>query len=131
MTCAALRQALEAFGRFGARSGARVLTVAASVWAVTSVANADHFSYRDDHQCAHAPDAEAAIEACTRLYENGSLGPRNRAIALANRGVALKSLGRYDRAIGDFTGAIGLDPRNPRYFCQRGDALQTKRAFKD
>jgi tetratricopeptide (TPR) repeat protein len=131
MTCAALRIALEAFARFRARSGIRVLTVAASAWAVALAANADHFSYRDDHQCAHTPDAEAAIEACTRLYENGSLGPRNRAIALGNRGVALKFLGRYDRAIGDFTAAIGLDPRNPRYFCQRGDALRTKRAFKD
>ena len=132
MTCAALRKALEAFARIRrARSGARVLTVAASAWAVASVANADHFSYRDDHQCAHTPNADAAIEACTRLYESGSLGPRNRAIALGNRGVALKFLGRYDRAIGDFTAAIGLDPRNPQYFCQRGDALRKKQAFKD
>ena len=132
MACAVLRKALEAFGRFRrARSGARVLTVAASAWAVASVANADHFSYRDDHQCAETPDAEAAIEACTRLYENSSLGPRNRAIALGNRGVALKFLRPYDRAIGDFTAAIGLNPRNPQYFCQRGDALRRKRAFKD
>ena len=131
MTCAALSKALEAFARFRARSGIRVLTVAASAWAVASAANADYFSYRDDRQCAGTPNAEAAIEACTRLYESGSLGPRNRAIALGNRGVALKFLGRYDRAIGDFTAAIGLDPRNPQYFCQRGDALRKKQAFKD
>jgi tetratricopeptide (TPR) repeat protein len=130
MACTVLRH--EAFGRFRrARTAIRVLTVAALAWPVASVAHADHFSYRDDRQCAHAPEAEAAIEACTRLYETGSLGPRNRAIALGNRGAALKFLGRYDRAMGDFTAAIGLDPRNPRYFCQRGDALRTKRAFKD
>ena len=132
MTCAALRKALEAFGRSRrARSGARVLTVAALAWAVASAANADRFSYRDDRECAQTPNADAAIAACTRLYENGSLGPRNRAIALGNRGVALKFLGRYDSAIGDFTVAIGLDPRNPQYFCQRGDALRKKRAFKE
>ena len=81
MTCAVLRNALKAFGR-RARSGIRVLTFVASACAVASVANADYFSYREDHQCAHTPDAEAAIEACTRLYESGSLGTRNRAIAL-------------------------------------------------
>jgi len=27
--------------------------------------------------------------------------------------------------------AMGLDPRNPQYFCQRGDVLRKKRAFKD
>ena len=132
MKRAALFRVVAPFARVRrTRTAAWVLTVAASAWAVASVANADHFSYRDDHQCADTPDAEAAIEACTRLYENGSLGPRNRAIALGNRGVALKFLGRYDRAIGDFTAAIGLDPRNPQYFCQRGDALRKKRAFKD
>jgi tetratricopeptide (TPR) repeat protein len=109
----------------------RLLAVAASAWVVASAANADHFSNRDDRECAHTPNADAAIAACTRLYESGTLGPRNRAIALGNRGAALKFLGRYDSAIGDFTAAIGLDPRNPQYFCQRGDALRKKRAFKD
>ena len=132
MQCAAQRGALIPFARFRrARSAVRLLAVAASAWVVASAANADRFSYRDDRECAHTPNADAAIAACTRLYESGTLGPRNRAIALGNRGVALKFLGRYDRAIGDFTAAIGLDPRNPQYFCQRGDALRKKRAFKD
>ena len=132
MQCAAPHRVLAPFGR-SRRAGpaVRLLTVAASAWAVASAANADRFSYRDDRECADTPHAEAAIAACTRLYESGTLGPLNRAIALGNRGAALKFLGRYDHAVGDFTVAIGLDPRNPQYFCQRGDVLRKKRAFKD
>jgi tetratricopeptide (TPR) repeat protein len=115
-----------------ASSAAGVLIIAASAWAaIAPAASVDRFSYRDDSQCADTPKAETAIAACTRLYENGTLGPRNRAIALGNRGAALKYLGRYDSAMADFTLAIGLDPGNPRYFCQRGDVLQRKRAFRD
>ena len=66
----------------GARSGVRVLVIAASAWAAIAVANADRFSLRDDSQCADTPNAETAVAACTRLYENGTLGPLNRAIAL-------------------------------------------------
>ncbi len=47
------------------------------------------------------------------------------------RGAALKFLDRYDHAMADFTLAIGLDPQNPRYFCQRGDVLRRIRALKD
>jgi tetratricopeptide (TPR) repeat protein len=115
----------------GARSGVGVLVIAASAWAAIAVANADRFSQRDDSQCADTPNAETAIAACTQLYESGTLGPLNRAIALGNRGAALKFLDRYDRAMADFTLAIGLDPQNPRYFCQRGDVLRRKRALKD
>ena len=80
-----------------ASSVVKVLMIAASVGAATaSTANADHFSYHDDSQCADTPNADTAIAACTRLYESGSLSPRNQAIALGNRGAALKFLGRYD-----------------------------------
>ena len=105
--------------------------IAATWAAIATVANADHFSYRDDSQCADTPNAETAIAACTRLYESGTLGPSNRAIALGNRGAAAKFLGRYDRAMADFTLAMGLDPRNPRYFCQRGDALRRRGVLRD
>jgi tetratricopeptide (TPR) repeat protein len=119
-------------GCYQASWSAGVLVIAASAWTViASPANADRFSYRDDGQCADTPNAETAIAACTHLYENGTLGPINRAIALGNRGAAAKFLGRYDRAMADFTLAIGLDPRNPQYFCQRGDVLRRQRAFKD
>ena len=105
--------------------------IAATWAAIATVANADHFSYRDDSQCADTPNAETAIAACTRLYESGTLGPSNRAIALGNRGAAAKFLGRYDRAMADFTLAMGLDPRNPRYFCQRGDVLRRRGVLRD
>jgi tetratricopeptide (TPR) repeat protein len=104
----------------------------AATWAaIATVANADHFSYRDDRECADTPKAETAIAACTRLYESGTLGPSNRAIALGNRGAAAKFLGRYERAMADFTLAMGLDPRNPRYFCQRGDVLRRRGVLRD
>jgi tetratricopeptide (TPR) repeat protein len=105
--------------------------IAATWAAIATVANADHFSYRDDSQCADTPNAETAIAACTRLYESGTLGPSNRAIALGNRGAAAKFIGRYDRAMADFTLAMGLDPRNPRYFCQRGDVLRRRGVLRD
>lgn len=76
---------------------------------------------RDDRACADTTDAEAAIKACTRLYENRGLGKRNRAIALGNRGAAYKSLGRYPEAIADFEQASELDSDNPQYYGQRGD----------
>jgi tetratricopeptide (TPR) repeat protein len=75
----------------------------------------------DDKACADTADADGAIAACTRLYENTGLGKRNRAIALGNRGAAYKSLGRYPEAIADFDEASELDPKNPQYLCQRGD----------
>ena len=132
MACAALRKALARFNRPGrAGSAVRISAVAAMAWAVASDASADRFSYRDDRECADTPNAEMAIAACTRLYESAALGPSNRAIALGNRGAALKSAGRYDQAMADFTIAMALDPRNPQYFCQRGDVLRKKRAFKD
>src|ERR1044072_1258079 len=67
---------------------------------------------RDDRACADTTDAEAAIKACTRLYENRGLGKRNRAIALGNRGAAYKSLGRYPEAVADFKQASELDSDN-------------------
>ena len=76
---------------------------------------------RDDRACADTTDAEAAIKACTRLYENRGLGKRNRAIALGNRGAAYKSLGRYPEAVADFDQATELDSDNPQYYAQRGD----------
>ncbi len=75
----------------------------------------------EDQRCADTANAEAAIAACTRLYDNRGLGLRNRAIALGNRGAAYKMLGRYDEAIADFGRAIELDDDNPQYYCQRGD----------
>src|SRR5450631_3450561 len=79
--------------------------------------------------CADTPNSEAAVAACTRLYEKAGLSGHNRAMVLGNRGAAFKLLGKYDEATADFSTAIELDPRNPQYHCQRGDVLLKKREF--
>jgi tetratricopeptide (TPR) repeat protein len=84
-----------------------------------------------DKECADTANAEAAISACTRLYDNRGLGRRNRAIALGNRGAALKVLGRYEEAIADFGRALELDAGNPQYYCQRGDVRMRTGAIND
>jgi len=88
-------------------------------------------SQGDIASCADSPKAEAAVAACTRLYEDGGLDARNKAIALGNRGAAYKLMGRYDEAIADFDIAIGLDPRNPQYWCQRGDLRAKKQQYAE
>jgi tetratricopeptide (TPR) repeat protein len=88
-------------------------------------------SQDDVASCADSPKAEAAVAACTRLFEDGGLDARNKAIALGNRGAAYKLMGRYDAAIADFDIAIGLDPKNPQYWCQRGDARAKKQQFAE
>src|SRR5262249_32617144 len=75
--------------------------------------------------------AEAAVAACTRLYEDGGLDARNKAIALGNRAAAYKLMGRYDEAIADTNVAIGLDPRNPQYLCQRADLHAKKQMYAE
>ena len=85
----------------------------------------------EDATCANTPEPEAAVAACTRLYDNEGLGRRNRAIALGNRAAALKQLGRYDEAVADLAQAIELDGGNPQYYCQRGDILVRQSAFKE
>ncbi|WP_195930513.1 tetratricopeptide repeat protein [Hyphomicrobium album] len=87
----------------------------------TAVSPAHSQVSRQDKACADTTDAEAAIQACTQLYENRGLGKRNRAIALGNRGAAYKSLGRYPEALADFEQASELDSDNPQYYGQRGD----------
>jgi tetratricopeptide (TPR) repeat protein len=69
----------------------------------------------EDKECADTANPEAAIAACTRLYEDRGLGRSNRAIALGNRGAAKKM----------------LDSDNPQYYCQRGDARLRTNANDD
>ena len=85
----------------------------------------------DIASCADSPKAEAAVAACTRLYEDGGLDARNKAIALGNRAAAYKLMGRYDEAIADTNAAIGLDPRNPQYLCQRADLRANKQMYAE
>jgi tetratricopeptide (TPR) repeat protein len=88
-------------------------------------------SQDDIASCADSPKAEAAVAACTRLSEDDGLDAHNKAIALGNRGAAYKLMGRYDAAIADLDIAIGLDPRNPQYWCQRADLRVKKQQFAE
>ena len=63
-------------------------------------------------QCGGAPgNPEAAIKACTRLIEFGSLGRPDLAKTYYARGTEWANQGNHDRAIADFTTAIELDPK--------------------
>lgn len=106
--------------------------VALAACAVSSEAWARGRVSQDDiAQCADLPKAEAAIAACTRLFEDGGLDAHNKAVALGNRGAAYKLMGRYDEAIADLDIAIGLDPKNPQYWCQRGDLRAKKQQYAE
>jgi tetratricopeptide (TPR) repeat protein len=94
-------------------------------------ADARRVGQDDIASCADSPKAEAAVAACTRLYEDGGLDARNKAIALGNRAAAYKLMGRYDEAITDANAAIGLDPRNPQYWCQRADLRAKKQMYAE
>jgi tetratricopeptide (TPR) repeat protein len=112
----------------------RVIVIAAVMLvacAVSHEASARRVSQDDIASCADSPKAEAAVAACTRLYEDGGLDARNKAIALGNRAAAYKLMGRYDEAITDANAAIGLDPQNPQYWCQRADLRGKKQMYTE
>ncbi len=114
--------------------GPAIVAAAVTLGACAVIGNAQargRVSQDDIAQCADSPKAEAAVAACTRLYEDGGLDARNKAIALGNRAAAYKLMGRYDEAIADADNAIGLDPRNPQYWCQRGDLRAKKQMYAE
>jgi tetratricopeptide (TPR) repeat protein len=119
------------------REDAGVATVIAAAFLLAATAfsteagGRERVSQDDIAQCADSPKAEAAVAACTRLYEDGGLDAHNKAIALGNRGAAHKLMGRYDEAIADLDIAIGLDPKNPQYWCQRGDVRTKKQQYAE
>lgn len=107
--------------------GAAVLLAVSAC--ATEVSARGRVSQDDITQCADSPKAEAAVAACTRLYEDGGLDARNKAIALGNRGAAYKLMGRYDEALADVDIAVKLDAGNPQYWCQRGDLRAKKQNY--
>ena len=79
---------------------------------------------RDD--CQQVTDNDRRIINCTRVIDDRSESPRNRAIALNFRGNALRDKGDNDRAIADFTEAIRLDPKFAFPHHNRGVAHRNK-----
>ncbi len=86
---------------------------------------------KDTSRCADTANAEAAISACTRLYESRELDSQTKATAVGNRGAARKLLGQYEQAIEDFTLALALDPTNPQHYCRRGEVLWRHQKYQD
>lgn len=69
-----------------------------------------------------AVDTQAAVDACTRLIEAGSLSGDDLEGAYSSRGSAYSHLGQYVRAIQDLNEAIRLKPDDPLAYDERGDA---------
>ena len=77
-------------------------------------------------ECADRANADAAIEACTRIIQTRDESPVNRARAYLYRGSALRAKGEQDRAIADYTEAIRLDPKLREAYNNRGLAWRSK-----
>ena len=103
---------------------------------LTQVAAPAWAQWTDDAQkCAETPDANLALEHCTRAIQSGALAGAGLAVTFSNRGNAFQAKGEYDRAIQDYDEAVRLDPDAALAFNNRGSAYQHKgnyeRAIQD
>jgi len=83
----------------------------------------------DAKNCAQHPNAEVALEACSRAIGSGQLSPSRLATTHYNRGLAYQRRSEFDRAIEDFDRVIGLRPETSKAFYNRGMAYQSKGEF--
>jgi tetratricopeptide (TPR) repeat protein len=86
------------------------------------------FAQKADATACSAPDANAAIPACTRLLAQ-SLPMQARGAAYGFRGRAYYLKGDYDRAIHDFDDALRLNPKDVASYGLRGAAYFGKGDF--
>jgi tetratricopeptide (TPR) repeat protein len=75
---------------------------------------------QDEDDCTRSEDPDKVIPACTKLAEDQSDTPHNRAVAYYDRGNAYKNLKDYDRALADYSDALKLDPRYAHAYLNRG-----------
>ena len=88
----------------------RVWRTAAIVLIALAAARA--YAAEKEPQCGGtAANPEAAIQACTRLIEFGSLARPDLAKAYYTRGTEWANQGNHERAIADFGLAVELDPK--------------------
>lgn len=83
----------------------------------------------DADTCSHPhidpQQGQAAIDACTRLIESGSLGANGQEAAFANRGIDYNYVGQEAHAIEDFDEALRLKPDDAGVFALRGAVYNT------
>ena len=76
----------------------------------------------DAKNCAQHPNADVALEACSRAIGSGRLSPSRLATTHYNRGLAYQRRSDFDRV-------IGLRPETSKAFYNRGTAYQGKGEF--
>jgi tetratricopeptide (TPR) repeat protein len=81
---------------------------------------------QDEEDCTRSLDPEKIIPACTKLAEDRSDTPRNRAVAYYDRGNAYKNRQEYDRAVADYSDALKLDPKYAHAYLNRGFSFAAK-----
>lgn len=77
-------------------------------------------SPEDEDDCTRSLEPDKIIPACTRMAEDRTDTPHNRAVAYYDRGNAYKTLKDYDRALADYSDALKLDPRYAHAYLNRG-----------
>jgi tetratricopeptide (TPR) repeat protein len=81
---------------------------------------------QDEDDCTRSLDPEKIIPACTKLAEDRSDTPHNRAVAYYDRGNAYKNRQQYDRALADYSDALKLDPKYAHAYLNRGISFAGK-----
>jgi lipoprotein NlpI len=126
-------------GRTARRRGARVTRLrrlaGAGAFVLAAGCTGAHAAEKEPQCGGASADSAAAVQACTRLIEFGSLERPDLAKAYYARGSEWANQGNADRAIPDFNLAIELDPKlAPAYYnralawSSKGD---TERAIAD
>jgi tetratricopeptide (TPR) repeat protein len=106
-------------------SGIRVVGPQGNVTASTTT-NPSATTAQDDDDCTRSQDPDKVIPACTKLAEDRTDTPHNRAVAYYDRGNAYKNLKDYDRALADYSDALKLDPRYAHAYLNRGFVYAAK-----
>jgi lipoprotein NlpI len=105
--------------------------VRAAALLLTATIAVNAFAAEKEPQCGDASgNPEAAIKACTRLIEFGSLSRPELAKAYYSRGTEWANQGSHERAIADFTLAIELDPKFAAAYYNRA-LSQSEKAESD
>ena len=88
--------------------------------------NTPSWTDQDEDDCTRSQDPDKVIPACTKMAEDRTDTPHNRAVAYYDRGNAYKDLKDYDRALADYGDALKLDPRYAHAYLNRGFVYAAK-----